>query len=140
MLDRAYDDRLERHISDDLWSRKSAELEDQLQRVRADLSRTDRAVPRYAVTGREILELTQRAPALYVTQNPAEQARLLKTLLSNCAFDRGSLTPTYNKPFDIFVDGTESGNWLLSLDSVPLAPSASEVRRDRRDGLWSPTR
>jgi site-specific DNA recombinase len=112
-LDRAYDDRLERHISDDLWSRKSAELEDQLQRVRADLARSERPTARYAVTGLQILELAQRAHGLYVTQNPSEQARLVKTLLSNCAFDRGSLTPTYNKPFDLFVNGAETGNWLL---------------------------
>jgi hypothetical protein len=30
-----------------------------------------------------------------------EQARLVKTLLSNCTFDRGSLGPTYNKAVSI---------------------------------------
>jgi hypothetical protein len=33
-LDRAYDDRLSGRISDELWTKKSAELEDELQRVR----------------------------------------------------------------------------------------------------------
>jgi hypothetical protein len=64
-----------------------------------------------------ILELAQSAYSLYVTQSPQEQTRLVKTLLSNCTFDRGSLGPTYNKPFDLFVTGAETGDWLPRLDS-----------------------
>ena len=63
--------------------------------------------------------LNSRKPAysLYITQNPLEQARLLETLLSNCTFDRGTLCPTYRKPFDLFAQGSETGDWLLRLDS-----------------------
>ena len=32
--------------------------------------------------------------------------------LSNCTFDRGSLSATYPKPFDLLVRGHESGDWL----------------------------
>ena len=67
----------------------------------------------YKATGLQIRELAQSAYSLYVTQKPHEQARLVKALLSNCAFDRGSLTPTYNRPFDLFAKGTETGDWLL---------------------------
>src|SRR2546425_11177574 len=49
--------------------------------------------------------------------NQPEQARLVKTLLSNCTFDRASLFPTYRKPFDLFAKGAETGDWLLRLDS-----------------------
>jgi hypothetical protein len=51
---------------------------------------------------------------------------LLKTVLSNCAFDRGSLSPSYNKPFDILAKGTEAGDWRARQDSNlrPLAPEA----------------
>jgi hypothetical protein len=44
----------------------------------------------------------------YETQNAHEQARLLKTLLSNCTFDRGTLCPTYRKPFDLLAQGSET--------------------------------
>jgi hypothetical protein len=40
---------------------------------------------------------------------------LLKTLLSNCTFDRGTLCPTYRKPFDLFAEGS-TGDWLAALD------------------------
>jgi hypothetical protein len=115
-LDRAYDDRLSGRISDELWSSKSAELEAELQRVRAEMERHERASHEYEATGLQILELAQNAYSLYVTENPQQQARLVKTLLSNCTFDRGSLCPTYRKPFDLFAKGAETGDWLTSLD------------------------
>ena len=116
-LDRAYDDRLSGRISDELWSSKSTELEAELQRVRAEMARHERASHEYEATGLQILELAQSAYSLYVTENPQEQARVVKMLLSNCTFDRGSLSPTYSKPFDLFAKGTETGDWLLRLDS-----------------------
>jgi hypothetical protein len=95
-----------------LWTSKSAELEDELRRVRAEMAHHERASHDYERTGLQILELAQTAYSLYVAQNPLEQARLLKTLLSNCTFERGTLCPTYRKPFDLFAKGTETGDWL----------------------------
>ena len=77
--------------------------------------------PRWSVTrspvrrttaGLQILELAQTAYSSYVAKNPHEQARLIKTLVSNSSFDRGSLSPTYVKPFDVFAKGSETGDWL----------------------------
>ena len=63
------------------------------------------------------LELAQSVYSSYVAKNPREQARLVKTVVSNSTFDRGSLSPTYIKPFDVFAKGSETGEWLLGLDS-----------------------
>ena len=101
-LDRVYDDRLNHAISDDLWTTKSAELQEELRRVRAEMERHDGASEAYETAGLQILEL---AYSSYLTKNPQEQARLIKTLVSNSAFDRGSLSPTYIKPFDVFAKG-----------------------------------
>jgi hypothetical protein len=62
----------------------------------------------YAVTGSKILELANSAHNLFIQQNSHDQARLLKTLLSNCTFDRRSLSATYRKPFDMVVEGNET--------------------------------
>jgi hypothetical protein len=40
-----------------------------------------------------------------------------KTLVSNSAFDRGSLSPTYVKLFEVFAKGSETGDGLTSLDN-----------------------
>ena len=69
------------------------------------------------VTARKILELAKQAEFLYKSKNPAEQRRLLETVLSNCTFDRGTLNPTYSSPFDLLVRGNKTGDWLLRLDS-----------------------
>jgi len=55
--------------------------------------------------GLQILELAQTAYSSYVAKNPHEQARLVKTVVSNSTFDRGNLCPTYVKPFDVFARG-----------------------------------
>jgi hypothetical protein len=45
-----------------------------------------------------------------------ERRRLLDTVLSNCTFDRGTLCPTYTKPFDVLAKGIETGNWRAMRD------------------------
>jgi hypothetical protein len=63
------------------------------------------------VTAGKILELAKQAENHYKSQDPAEQRRLLETVLSNCTFDRGSLSATYSSPFDLLVRGNETGDW-----------------------------
>jgi DNA invertase Pin-like site-specific DNA recombinase len=116
-LDRVYEDRLREVIPEELWSAKSAELQEELRRVRTDMERHETASQAYETAGLQILELAQTAYSSYVAKNPHEQARLVRTLVSNSTFDRGTLTPAYIKPFDVFARGSESGDWLLRLDS-----------------------
>jgi hypothetical protein len=100
---------LEGKITDELWQRKSREWEAELQAVCRETARHETASHDYVVTGLKILELAKDAARLFESQNSAEQGRLLKTLVSNCTFDRGSLSATYIKPFDLLVEGNEKG-------------------------------
>jgi hypothetical protein len=95
--------------------------EDERRLLEAQLARLEQPNAALAVTGQKILELAKQAGFLYRTQDPSEQRRLLETVLSNCTFDRGSLCPTYAKPFDLFVKGNETGNWRRGWDSIPAA-------------------
>jgi hypothetical protein len=83
------------------------------------------------VLGSEILELARGAKSLFLRQDPVEQRRLLKTLLSNCTLNAGSLCPTYRKPFDALVEGNENGNWLGDRDSNPHSVVKSCAGADR---------
>jgi hypothetical protein len=116
-IDRAYEDRLSGHVSDDLWHRKTQQWEQELADIRRDTALHESASHDYAARGSKILELAQTAPAQFVTQNPAEQARMLKMLLSNCTFDRGSLSVAWVKPFDLLARGNENGDWLGGRES-----------------------
>jgi len=123
-LDRGYDDYVTGKISEQFWERRSGEWEAELQAVDAERARTDTPRTAIAVTGLRILELAKRAVFIYETQDPAEQRRLLETVLSNCTFDRGSLCPAYNKPFDLFVRANETGEWRAQQDSNLRPPGS----------------
>jgi hypothetical protein len=105
-------------ISEALWERRSREWEAELASTRSELERLERASHEYTVVGSQILELAKNAKTLFLRQSGPEQARLLKTLLSNCNLRDGSLTPTYRKPFDLLVEGNETGNWLGIRDGI----------------------
>jgi site-specific DNA recombinase len=120
-LGRGYEDYLEGRISDAFWARKSGAWESELTTVEAELRRESQPVHVDQLKGEQTLELAKQAGFLYKSQSPAEQRRLLDTLLSNCTFDRGTLCPTYSKPFDLLVQGNETGNWRGRRDSNPLS-------------------
>ena len=127
-LDRGYDFVTAR-VSDEFWTRKSQEWEGELQAIDGELARMQQPRPPLLVTAAKILELAKQAEFLYKSQNPAEQRRLLETVLSNCTLDNGTLCPTYSKPFDLLVRGNETGEWRAQQDSEPLATSERESRR-----------
>ena len=118
-LDRGYEDYVNGIVSDDLWTRKSEQWEEERRTTEREISRIGRPNPSAAATGEKILELAKSAYFLYKQQSSAEQRRLLDAVLSNCTFDRGSVCPTYAKPFDLFAQGNETGNWRRERDSNP---------------------
>jgi hypothetical protein len=99
-VDLAYQDKLDGKISDELWERNSSEWQTEEQQLLASMQVLDAARPERLDAAR-ILELANKAYSLYVRQSPAEQAKLLKIVLSNCAIDAVSIYPTYRKPFDL---------------------------------------
>jgi hypothetical protein len=74
-----------------------------------------------------ILELAKKGPPVVLMQNHHERRRLLNTLLSNCAFARGSLCPTYRKPFDILAKTHKIKEWRPQRDSNPCCRIESAV-------------
>ena len=94
-----------------------------LATVTAELGALERPATSFVATGEGILELVKRAGILYKTQDPAEQRRVLDSVLSNCTFDRGGVCPTYKKPFDLFARASETGEWRGRRDSNPRPPA-----------------
>ena len=58
-LDRVYEDRLKDAIPEELWNTKSAELQEELRRLRAEMERHEVASEAYETAGLQILELAQ---------------------------------------------------------------------------------
>lgn len=103
LIDKAYEDKLSGTISEEFWERKSLEWHNELTQVVGEIESHNNADFNYFETGVKILELANQAYNLYLRQTRAEQRKLLNIMLSNCTFFRGTLYPTYKKPFDILA-------------------------------------
>ncbi len=75
----------------------------------------------YINDGVNLLELSQRARELYVTQEPAEKLRFLKMLCSNYTFENGRVTPTYRQPFDILAVTAAKSEESLAREGAGIA-------------------
>lgn len=88
-----------------------------------------------------ILELANKAHSLYVTQTPAEKAKLLRMVLSNCAVDAVSVYPTYRKRFDMIFERAKTRNGGAGESRTPdtqfrkllLYPSELQPRHENRN-------
>ena len=69
-----------------------------------------------------ILELANKAYFLYLRQAPAEKAKLLRIVLSNCALDAVSVYPTYRKLFDLIFQAGKTGEWRPRRDLNRASP------------------
>jgi hypothetical protein len=97
--------------------RKSQQWTSEMREIRLALAHHERVGSKSYELGIGILELAKRAHSLYLQQNNDEKRKLLNTLLSNCTFVRGTLYPTYNKPFDILARKDKNENWRPQRDS-----------------------
>ncbi len=116
-MDQAYQDKLDGKIREDFWERKSAEWQAEEFEIRASMQAVETIRPERMLDATRILELANKAYFLYVRQNHAEKAKLLKTVLSNCAIDAASVYPTYRKPFDLIFQRVKTEEWCARGDS-----------------------
>ncbi len=116
-LDLAYQDKIDGKITEEFWERKSAEWQTEEQQLSTQIQSTKAINPERMLNAARILELANKAYSLYEKQSPAEKAKLLKIVLSNCAIDAVSLYPTYRKPFDLIFQMGKTKGWCARRDS-----------------------
>jgi site-specific DNA recombinase len=119
-MDAAYVDKLDRRIPEDFWERKMSEWRVEEQQVKMAIQGLSNAeTGDRALDAQRIFELANSAYSLYVSQNSAEKAKLLRMLFSNCSVDAVSVTPTYRKPFDMIFKRARLEEWSGRRDSNP---------------------
>jgi site-specific DNA recombinase len=118
-IDQAYTDKLDGKITEDFWSRKTAEWQGEEQQIQMAIHGLQGEKPDHLPNAKKTLELANKAYFLYLTQTPEEQAKLLKIVLSNCRIDGVSLYPTYRKPFDLIFERAKSKDWRPRRDLNP---------------------
>lgn len=65
------------------------------------------------------IELAQTAARQYLTQNATEKREVLRTLVSNCTMNDGTLTVTMRSPYSALAKMKESEEWLGGRESNP---------------------
>jgi site-specific DNA recombinase len=123
-MDQAYTDKVDGKISEEFWIRKSKEWEGEESQIQASNQVLEAVTPERFLDAARTLELANKAYFLYVKQDHAERAKLLKMVLSNCAIDAVSLYPTYRKPFDLIFEKAKTKEWCAwgGSNSRPLVP------------------
>lgn len=117
MLDQAYQDKLEGTITPDYWKAKSREWQAEQDTILTRIRSHQTANKSYFDQGVRILELAEKAHSLFVRQKSEEKRKLLNIVVSNCTLTTGSLSPTWNLPFDLIAQGVKTEDWLPGLDS-----------------------
>jgi site-specific DNA recombinase len=125
-LDQAYTDKLDGKITEELWTRKTIEWQTEEQQILIALQGLEQSQPDRLLDGIRILELANKAYFLYLKQPPAEKAKLLRIVLSNCSIDAVNVYPTYRKPFDVIFNRVKTKEWCARRDSNSR-PSASKA-------------
>jgi site-specific DNA recombinase len=116
-IDLGYQDKLDGKITEDFWTRKSKDWQQEEYQVSTALRGLEEVQEDRLLNTNRILELANKAHSLYVRQNPAEQAKLLRIVLSNCGIDGANLYPTYRKPFELILQAAKTEEWWAWADS-----------------------
>jgi hypothetical protein len=103
-IDKAYDDKLEGKITEDLWVSKFKQWSDQKEKLQIKLNAQQKANKSYYETGVRLIELSNRAYELYEKQDVKEKQKLLKFLLSNSKIQGKSVDFVLKIPFILIVE------------------------------------
>lgn len=131
-IDAMYVDKLDGRVDTDFFDRKSSDWRREQDLLLHSIHEHQAANQTYLEEGVRLLELSQRAQALFQKQEPREKRRLLNFLLSNCSWKGARLMPVFRQPFDMLAHANSTcsrrqqpfqaqnvdfGKWLPGLDS-----------------------
>ncbi len=102
-IEAMYVDKLDGRIDSDFFDHRSAEWREEQRKCLELIHEHQNADQTYFDEGIRLLELAQKASALFRKQSPAEKRRLLDFVLSNCTWKGGQLTAAYRQPFDLLA-------------------------------------
>jgi site-specific DNA recombinase len=116
-IEQAYLDKLDGKITEGFWAAKSSEWNQEEQQILMVVQGLEQQSPERIMGAVRTLELANRSYFLYLKQPPAEKAKLLRIVPSNCEIDATSVDPTYRKPFELIFQRVKNEEWLPGLDS-----------------------
>lgn len=100
-------------LSEADWKKKSAEYDERLLGIEAEIKRLEETAPSaYLPLARSSLELANSCETLYKSMTDEKKRELMSALHSNLALDDKKLMPAWRKPFDSIARLASCPNWL----------------------------
>jgi site-specific DNA recombinase len=120
-----YVDKLDGRIDHSFYVQMSEQWQLEQGNIAREIDRHQTADRTYLEHGAHLITLAHGARRLFVKQQPHEQRRLLKFVLSNSIWRDGDLTPTFRQPFDLIAEATayaaaEKGGGALNSPEHPV--------------------
>jgi len=109
-MKKAFQEKLDGKVPEELWESLWEDWEKELAEINYQLQSPEDLTESKYDFARQAIELAQQADRLYVSAEPTQKRKLLKSVLSNCVLKDGTLYPAYKKPFDILSKGDEIEN------------------------------
>jgi hypothetical protein len=110
LMDRLYDDRLHRLISEDFFRQRWDRLEEKRQQLSRDLAKHQHAEGAYMELGSKLIELIAQAPQIFERADPEQRRELVGLLTSNRVLRGRTLEFELRKPFDALVSAANHEN------------------------------
>jgi hypothetical protein len=110
LMDRLYDDRLQRLIAEDFFRQRWDQLEEKRSQLSRDLARHQHAEGAYMELGSKLIELIAQAPQIFERADPEQRRELVGLLTSNRVLKGRTLEFELRKPFDALVSAANDEN------------------------------
>ncbi len=132
-----YVDKLDGRIDHSFYVQMSQQWQLEQDNITREINRHQTADRTYLEHGARLITLAHGARRLFAKQQPNEQRRLLKFVLSNSTWKDGELTPTFRQPFDLIAEATacaraESGGEALNSPEHPVWLGRLDSNQDRQ--------
>jgi site-specific DNA recombinase len=128
-IDKAYDDKLAGHITEEYWQRRVEEWRDEEEQLSERLTGLDPTLRReWANETERTLRSANRALSKYVSlDDVSSKADVLRRYASGYVVDVDGVTPVWRRPFDLIANRAEVEEWseyLRSLSAETRSPVA----------------
>ncbi len=132
-----YVDKLEGVIDKHFFEKLSNDWRSEQSKLLEQIAKHQQADHSYLEEGARLLELACRAKTLFERQSAEGKKQLLKLVLSNSTWKGGRLTISWQQPFDLIFETSESARSESSMSGAILAENANW--RPRQDLNLRPT-
>ena len=110
-IDQAYEDKLSGGISEGLWRTKNSKWITEQDKIRQEMGSIGDDKQEIVERGVKLIELAQRFETIYENATQSEKRELVEFVSSNHVLKNGSIGFTYEKPFDLLVEGSSKSKW-----------------------------